>query len=51
MNTIVLKIDALPVERMDIGPNHSVRVLAVVAWDVITVEERAGGQVMSTTRP
>ena len=51
MNTIILKIAGLPVERMDISPNHSVRVLAVVAWDVIAVDERAGGQIMNTTLP
>lgn len=52
MNTITWKIASLPVERMDIGPNHSVRVLAVVPWGIITrrwhlVEDRAGRQVMS----
>lgn len=36
---------------MDKGPNHSVRALAVAAWGALTVEERAGGQLMRTACP
>jgi len=48
---VVLKIAGLPAERMNIGPDHSARVLAVVTWGVVTMEERAGGQVPSAPRP
>lgn len=44
LNTIILKITGLLVERMSRGPNHSVTVLAVVAWGVIAMKERAGGR-------